>query len=130
MPAHALATPVVFHSACFGPPRPKLLLALSCVCVCMCVRVRACVRGERGLVRGTNLPWIISRCCVVSYGTMTDDDATSLSSWASESSYNTTPSIHSLGGRPMPLPETAEAMARRYSTTSQHSTASLLRAGQ
>jgi hypothetical protein len=63
------------------------------------------------------------------YGTMTDDDASSLSSWASESSYNTTPSIHSLGGTLLnPLvPETAEAMARRYSTASQHSTASLLR---
>ena len=55
---------------------------------------------------------------------MTDDDATSLSSWASESSYNTTPSIHSLGGTPINalLPrvnETAESMARRFSTTAR-----------
>ena len=66
---------------------------------------------------------------------MTDDDATSLSSWASESSYNTTPSIHSLGGTPINalLPrvnETAESMARRFSTASNHSTASLLRSGK
>jgi hypothetical protein len=76
------------------------------------------------------LPLVFALCR--RFGAVTDDDTASLSSWASESSYNTTPSIHSLGliNAPLVGVETAEAMARRYSTSSQLSTASLLRTGQ
>ena len=49
------------------------------------------------------------------FDVQTDDDTASLSSWASESSYNTTPSLHALNTPLAGLVETAESAARRYS---------------